>query len=292
MLNNDLKIIQNLVGETITNENLKFVDCFISSKLSLFIPIGGNCGYAITPEHSHPAYMFVIPYDSETVVYIDKKRIQSYPNSIFCLSPYINHHEIQNYLPPKYCAIFIAKELFVTNFKSYSDELPYFNGLVVDIKNNKLDLLIKDFIYESQNIHTSKDIVMDTISTLITHEIIRNIVKCDVNTTVLTQNLIINETIKFINTNFEQEITIEDLATLSNLSKSHFTKKFTEEMKVSPMVYLKIIRLQNAKKMLLSNQLTITQISQQCGFNSTSYFTKLFKQTFNQTPKEFKSYTI
>jgi len=58
-------------------------------------------------------------------------------------------------------------------------------------------------------------------------------------------------------------------------------------MKVSPMVYLKTIRLQNAKKMLSAKELSITQVARQCGFNSVSYFTKLFKEYFNETPKEF-----
>ena len=85
----------------------------------------------------------------------------------------------------------------------------------------------------------------------------------------------------------KKNITIDDLSKFSNLSKSHFTKLFTHEMKITPIVYIKMIRLQNAKKMLLTKQLTITQVAQQSGFNSPSYFTKLFKETFNETPKEF-----
>jgi transcriptional regulator GlxA family with amidase domain len=103
----------------------------------------------------------------------------------------------------------------------------------------------------------------------------------------LTDNLLINEAIKFINIEFGQDITIEMLAKLSCLSKSHFSKLFTDEMKVSPIIYLKTIRLQNAKKMLRSKKLTITQVATQCGFNSTSYFSKQFKEVFNETPKVF-----
>ena len=53
---NQLQTIQNLVGSTITKENLRSVDAFVANKLSIFIPVGGNCGYAITPHHQHPAY--------------------------------------------------------------------------------------------------------------------------------------------------------------------------------------------------------------------------------------------
>jgi len=287
MTREDLKISKSLVGDTITQENLKFIDCFVSSKLSMFMPVGGHCGYAVTPDHQHPAYMFVLSYDHETEVVIDGRRVQSSPNSIFCLSPNIQHHEVQNYLPPKYCAIFIDVALFEKSLKNYTPDVVIFNGLVVEIKSSKLDILVRDFIVESYNKHISTITLLESIATLITHEIIRNIVDYNPNKIPLTDNLLINEAIKFINIKFEQEITIEILAKLSCLSKSHFTKCFTDEMKVSPMTYLKMIRLQNAKKMLRAKELTITQVATQCGFNSTSYFSKQFKEAFNETPKIF-----
>jgi len=287
MTREDLKIAKSLVGDTITQENLKFIDCFVSSKLSMFMPVGGHCGYAITPDHQHSAYMFVLSYDHETEVVIDGRRVQSSPNSIFCLSPNIQHHEVQNYLPPKYCAIFIDVALFENSLKIYTPDVLILNGLVAEIKNKKLDILVRDFMIESYNEHTSKETILESIAILLTHEIIRNIVDYHSDETPATNNILMNEAIKFINIAFEQDITIERLAKLSKLSKSHFTKLFTEEMKVSPMVYLKTIRLQNAKKMLRAKELSITQVARQCGFNSVSYFTKLFKEYFNETPKEF-----
>ena len=284
----ELKTIKSLVGESITEENLKFIDSFVSPKLSMFMPVGGSCGYAVTPDHSHPAYMFVLSYDSESEVVIDGKCISSLPNTIFALSPEIKHHEVQNYLPPKYCAIFVDKDFFEEQFLSYSDELLIFNGLVINIKNHRLESLVRDFMNESQNIHHSKEILLEVLTTLLTHEIIRNIVDYSFSETILSDNMMINESIKFMNIHFETEITIEVLAKRSMLSKSHFTKLFTQEMQVSPMVYLKNIRLQNAKKMLRTKELNITEVAQKCGFNSTSYFTKLFKEHYSVTPKEFR----
>jgi len=284
----ELKTIKSLVGESITEENLKFIDSFVSPKLSMFMPVGGSCGYAVTPDHSHPAYMFVLSYDHESEVVIDGQRLRSSPNTIFALLPEIEHHEVQNYLPPKYCAIFIERDFFEETLISYSDERLIFNGLVVAIKDARLELLIRDFMNESQNLHHSKEKVLESLAILLTHEIIRNMVKYSFHKSILSENLMINETIKFMNIHFEKEISIEELAKLSELSKSHFSKIFTQEMQVSPMVYLKDIRLENAKKMLRTNELNITKVAQQCGFNSTSYFTKIFKEQFHQTPKEFR----
>lgn len=285
--NKDFETVRTLVGESITKENLLFVDSFVHRTLSIFMPIGGSCGYAVSPKHKHPSYMFVIAYDSETTVYVGDEKYETAPNTMFCLSPNIAHHEVQNYLPPKYCAIFIDKDLFESTFTFYSKKSSLLNVLIIDIKNSKLSMLVKEFIFESQNIHLSKDIMLDNFASLVTHEIVRNIFKYDLRSFNITDSQMINKVVEFININYDKNINIDDCSTLVKLSKSHFTKIFSSKMNVSPMEYLKLIRLQNAKKMLLSKSHKITKVSQQCGFNSPAYFTKSFKEAFHETPKEF-----
>ena len=53
-----LESIQSLVGN-ITEENLKYVDSYVNQHLGIFIPSVGFCEYAISPDHTHPAYSFV-----------------------------------------------------------------------------------------------------------------------------------------------------------------------------------------------------------------------------------------
>ncbi len=285
--NNEFEIVRDLVGDSLTQENLAFVDCFVYDWLAMFMPVGGNCGYAITPSHTHPSYMFIVAYDNQSVVYVENEKFETSPESLFCLSPNVPHHEVQDYLPPKYCAVFIEQERFEKEFGLYTKEVPKLNAQVVDIKNSKIDMLVKEFIFESQNIYPSKQVLLDNLSTLLTHEIIRTILSCTQKNSNISENDKINESIKFINANYEKEISLDDLALNVSLSKSYFIKLFTKTMKTTPIEYLKRIRLQNAKKMLLANRLSITKISQQCGFNSPSYFTKTFKEFYNETPKEF-----
>jgi len=289
MKNKELSIIKSLVGDTISKEHLALVDSYVNENLSVFMPVGGNCGYAVSPSHTHPSYMFVLSYDSETEFYVDDKKFQSIANSVFCLSPHVEHHEAQNYLPPKYSAVFIDKEFFEENLKLYTKELENINKLVVGADVSKLDRLLKEFIHESLNSHPSSKIVIQNIVSLLTHELIRIVLDSNTDLVDVSDNQAINEVVKYINTNYEKNITIEELSKISKLSKSHFTKVFTQNIKMSPMEYLKHIRLQNAKKMVLSNKLSITTISSQCGFNSSAYFSKLFKEAFGETPKEFAS---
>jgi AraC family transcriptional regulator len=103
-VNNDLSKIRRLVG-VVTKEQLRYVDCFVSEKTALFMPMGGPCYYALTPEHTHPAYLFVLNFTDQMSVRIDGKTIPGLPGKVFALSPDIPHQELPLDSPPRRQAI-------------------------------------------------------------------------------------------------------------------------------------------------------------------------------------------
>ena len=129
--------------------------------------------------------------------------------------------------------------------------------------------------------------MLETLSSMITHQIIRLLLQTKSQMPNMSDNIALGEAIKYLNRHFEEDISVETLAKLSQLSKSHFGRLFSNSMGISPMEYLKNIRLQHAKKLLLKEYKSITQIAMACGFNSPAYFTKLFKEQYAVTPKEF-----
>ncbi|HFS85035.1 MAG TPA: AraC family transcriptional regulator [Epsilonproteobacteria bacterium] len=284
----EFSTVQSLVGVSITRENLQFVDSFVYDSLSIFIPVGGACGYAVSPNHSHPAYMFVLAYDSETEVVIGDRRITSQPDTLFCLSPEIEHHEVQHYLPPKYCAIFIDKALFESHIGYYRPDIPFLDGETLKGDLQPLDLLIKNFIATAQLTHPSSGVLLENLSTLMTHEIIRLMVGFDLfKADYPGNNHVVLKVVKYMNLHYEKEVTVDVLAEAAGLSKSHLTKIFGDALGMGPMEYLKAVRLKYAKTMLLSGQYRVTEVAQRCGFNSPSYFAKSFKAFYRETPKEF-----
>ena len=58
----DLTLIKSLIGDTVTADDLRYVDCYVHHHLGLFIPSVGACQYAIRPKHIHPSYMFIIVF--------------------------------------------------------------------------------------------------------------------------------------------------------------------------------------------------------------------------------------
>jgi len=279
--------IRALVGDTLTPENLRFVDCFVHAWCGLFLPVGGNCGFAVTPEHTHPSYMFVIPYDAESTVHVEGRRIAARPGTLFCLSPGVPHHEVQDYLPPKYCAVCIEASRFERAYGLYADAAAEFRGDVVELRDSRLDALVRAFIVEAQNDHPSRETLLESLAQLLTHEIVRTVLGHPGAQTHLPQECKIDAAVRFVDAHYDEAITLREMARRAGLSESHFTKRFTRAVGMAPVAYLNRVRLENAKKMLGGGGLSVTEVARRSGFSSPSYFSKCFRARYNETPRSF-----
>lgn len=99
----------------------------------------------------------------------------------------------------------------------------------------------------------------------------------------------IKEILKFIETNYHEPITIEDIASLSGFSASHFMRFFKNSMGTSFIDYLNDYRLSMASRMLMSSDDTILNIAADCGYDNLSYFNRLFKRRYGMPPSHYRS---
>ncbi|MBR2420774.1 MAG: AraC family transcriptional regulator [Oscillospiraceae bacterium] len=90
--------------------------------------------------------------------------------------------------------------------------------------------------------------------------------------------------IAYIQENFAEKITLEDIADSAAVSTRECLRCFKTSIHQSPMEYLIEYRIRAAKKLLETTDLSITEIALRCGFNSNSYFTKLFHRICGKTP--------
>ncbi len=95
--------------------------------------------------------------------------------------------------------------------------------------------------------------------------------------------------IKYIETHYAEPVTLNDLCDEIHMSKEYSCRVFKEMSGTSPIVYLNQYRIQRSKELLIRTQLSVTEIASRCGFNSTSYFNKLFLRYSNCTPKKYRT---
>lgn len=97
----------------------------------------------------------------------------------------------------------------------------------------------------------------------------------------------IKSAMEFIRENYAQPLTLQDMATAANMSRSHFCRRFSAVMQVSPFTYLTEIRIDNARRMLCKRDMVVSQIAALCGFNSFSYFSVRFKAVVGCSPSDY-----
>ena len=79
-----------------------------------------------------------------------------------------------------------------------------------------------------------------------------------------------------------------DAAKICGLSYSYFSRTFKSIMKKSFSEYLTYIKIAEAEKMLISDNSSITEIAQGCGFSTSSYFIQQFKKHKKMSPRQFR----
>ncbi|WP_112180632.1 MULTISPECIES: AraC family transcriptional regulator [Paraliobacillus] len=94
--------------------------------------------------------------------------------------------------------------------------------------------------------------------------------------------------LKYMNKNYNQKLTVLDLAAQVQMSEGHFSRFFKSLVRMTPMEYLNKIRISNACKLLQKTDKKMIEIAMDVGFNNQSYFIRLFKKQKGCTPIAYK----
>jgi AraC-like DNA-binding protein/mannose-6-phosphate isomerase-like protein (cupin superfamily) len=95
--------------------------------------------------------------------------------------------------------------------------------------------------------------------------------------------------VRFIDEHFSEPLRIEQVAASVFLSADRFTEVFTKVMGRTPRDYLRHVRLECAKRLLLSTGESISAIGCQAGFGEASYFTRAFGAATGMTPSRYRA---
>lgn len=285
---NDIKKAQALVGD-ISEEDLKYVDYYVSNNFGLFIPSVGFCQYAIRSRHVHPAYSFVLFFSPEQSIIPVKIDLQPEHYLVTAMSPDAPHEEEQTDTFTRYIAVFISKQFYETQHSAYPNKFPsqyYWDQFSV---SHEIMFLLKKFMSENENKLPGHEQVLEALSFVITHQLIRSMLKIEVSPDFITERFEIERVIEYIHQNYGQKLSVNKLARTVNMSESNLTRTFKKETGMAPMEYLIRVRLDKARKLLRSGTMNITEVALQCGFNSISHFSSCFTKHLDMTPSEYQN---
>lgn len=93
--------------------------------------------------------------------------------------------------------------------------------------------------------------------------------------------------VRYIKAHIKEVITLDDLAAKCHLSTSHFKQKFRNTLGISPRNYINQCKIEYAKELLSSGK-SITEVSMELGFDTSSYFSSVFKKYTLLSPRDYQ----
>ncbi len=118
-------------------------------------------------------------------------------------------------------------------------------------------------------------------------ELIRSTETPVTHTDSFVENSKIEEIFTYVNNNYNQKITLDDLCFLFGTNKTTICQSFKNTYGESLINYVNRLRIKNAKKLMREGKLNLTQLSLEVGFSSIHYFSKIFKAYEKKSPSEY-----
>ena len=94
--------------------------------------------------------------------------------------------------------------------------------------------------------------------------------------------------VRYLQEHLAEEISLSVLAEEFHLSAQYISQLFKSEIGVNFLAYLTNIRMEKAKKLLLTTSLSIADVSEQSGYGDYRVFTKVFKKSEGITPSQYR----
>ena len=235
------------------------------------------------PIHRHDYFEIIFYSGSEGTCLLNGEKYQIGENSIFFLTPEDFHRiETKDIKTAYYVNISFSKSMIAShicdNFSLSAKVVFNPSGFVTGLIE-KMEVLFEkeDKFSKSESYHLLNTLLIEIIKTGQTagksaqymHPVIGRAMTC-----VLSYP--------------ERNLSLNDIAGHCHISPAYFSHIFHKEMGKPFKKWVNQIKIEHACRLLENSELSVLEVSLECGFHSISHFGKIFKNTVGITPKEYR----
>lgn len=235
--------------------------------------------------HSHPNLEVLFFIDGEGFVRSNEEKFRISKHDIVIINANTMHYEDTNKLVHFYAIGINASEIFL--HETFNKQIIH---LIPDKKTgNEIELIYK-LIYQEASIKNESSLKI----IISIYEILKSLLQRIKPLFFYTKQTdkyssIVASTMNIIDNYFYSDLKLEEIANRFSISVSSLCHQFKKETNTSLIDYKLNCQINEAKNLLRVTDMSMTQISSAIGFNSSSYFAKIFKIKTGITPSQYRN---
>ncbi|MCX7711269.1 MAG: AraC family transcriptional regulator [Clostridia bacterium] len=244
-----------------------------------------SCDNAVhsSKKHAHIELSIGIVLKGTSIVECERESFIVSRGMMICIPPDVVHqccpHDTKNW---SFHMMYLKKNWIESSFEADLQKLPTFAKFLNSKDFSRINALCSFMQLESLSGIEKESFLLSELNYFLDLDAYLNENTRGLHDDKQTMKLINN----FLNDNYLEKITLDDLCRISGLSKYYLIRAFENSYRLSPHAYLTMLRINHAKKELRKNR-QITDVAMEAGFYDQSHFVKVFRQYSGTTPIKY-----
>ncbi len=277
MINNDFRNQYSTIPVAVFSRDYK-----ANTQLSNFGPLS----------HNHKEFEVLYVLDGEAVCYIDSIEYKIKKGDMIIIAPYLIHR-LLIIAASDFVHRCMCFDLDVIHDKALCESLEA--GIILPMpfisRKESFSETLGNYIVKAHSAATEKAhgwelSVIGNLSLFFSCLLEHGLFERKRNTS--KHNDFCCKVMNYIDENYTRSITSADAAASLFMNNSYFCRKFKDSFGFCFQKYLEMYRIEKAKLLLISTDMSVSDISVSTGFASFSYFSKTFKTYFSRTPTQYR----
>lgn len=187
----------------------------------------------------------------------------------------------------------VFEEMFLSITVNYREDIDKIKSSLLELlivlqRSIPFEIIKKDFSDQSFLINILKINDIRTIkASYISY--LKNIIESVQCSREKELNGLVSKAVKYIEDNYNKNISLDDVAKEINMSYHYFSKFFKDSIGKNFVDYLTELRIEKSKEMLRNSNISIKEISYEVGYSDPNYFSKIFKKATGMSPTDYRS---
>lgn len=232
--------------------------------------------------HWHDCFEIELLLRGSAVQVLNGQRYEMQPGDIYLLNP-TDFHSIETEGAVVYNIMFSEEMLDEDVLQKI---LSIDKNIIFRLSQHELhsaEFMISQMLYEFENTAIYSDSVIKNLMECLFILILR---KCGLSEreSEVGENDSIRKSVLYLHSRFRDNPTLEQVASVAGLNKNYFSGLFHESTGKTYKEYLNSLKLEHAKKLVLTSNIPVTEICFASGFNSLTNFLRVFKEAYSFSP--------